>query len=198
MNEFKKKMGGHRIETTTTVIDKLTGEILYDVTKLGRRSSNGRGWVIVYTDKVTDLLLKCPSYATFKVFTLLAMGQQFEEKGMITTKKAVQEKLEITKKTCLDAFKWLKENFIVNECKIDGYTEFMVNPNYVTVGRNRDKRMQEWIRRWDISGVKIKGQMPRGKKLPVSTILDDEPQEKVSVKEIPVDDSLVRVVSRSE
>lgn len=195
MNEEPKQSGGYRIETTTTVIDKMTGEILYDVTKLGRKSSNGRGWVIMYTDKVTNLLLKCPSYATFKVFTLLAMGQRFEEKGMVTTKKAVQEKLEITKKTCIEAFKWLKENYIVNECKIDGYTEFMVNPNYVTVGRNHDKRMKEWIRRWDISGVRSKKQIQhRNKKLPVISVLD-QPQENISVKEIPISDSLVRVIS---
>lgn len=195
MKDEVKQSGGCRIETTTTVIDKMTGEVLYDVTKLGRRSSNGRGWVIMYTEKVTNLLLKCPSYATFKVFTLLAMGQQFEEKGMVTTKKAVQEKLEITKKTCIEAFKWLKENYIVNECKIDGHTEFMVNPNYVTVGRNRDKRMKEWIRRWDISGVRVQKQIQHKKqKLPVISILDT-PQENISVKEIPVSENLVQVVS---
>lgn len=195
MKDEVKQSGGCRIETTTTVIDKMTGEVLYDVTKLGRRSSNGRGWVIMYTEKVMNLLLKCPSYATFKVFTLLAMGQKFEEKGMITTKKAVQEKLEITKKTCIEAFKWLKENYIVNECKIDGHTEFMVNPNYVTVGRNRDKRMKEWIRRWDISGVRVQKQIQhRKQKLPVISILDT-PQENISVKEIPVSDNLVQVVS---
>lgn len=152
MSEVKRK-AKYQIETRTVVTDISTGEVINDVTRLGRKSTNGKGWVIVYTEKVLELLTKCPTFATFKVFTYLSMGQQFEEKGMITTKAAVQKELGITKPTCLAAFKWLKENFIVNECKINGHKEFMVNPNYVTVGRDKKARMKEWIRRWDVSGV---------------------------------------------
>lgn len=138
--------------TQTTIYDEETGEIEYDGVTSGSR--NGKGFCLMYTDKVQDLILKCPSAATLKVFMLLSMGQQFEERGMITTKKAIQDKLHITKPTCLEAFKWLKENFIVNECKIDGHTEFMVNPDYVTVGRDRKKRRAEWVRRWEGKVIK--------------------------------------------
>ena len=79
------------------------------------KSSNGKGWSIMYNDKVMELAMKCTSAATLRVFMLLATQQQFEEKGVVTTKKAVQEKLGITKQTCLEAFKWLKQNFIINE-----------------------------------------------------------------------------------
>ena len=129
-----------------TVMDEDTGEILKDVFSKG--SSNGKGFILMYTDKVEDLILQCPSAATLKVFMLLSMGQQFEERGMITTKKAVQDKLGITKPTCIEAFKWLKEHFIVNEFRVDGHTEFMVNPEFVTVGRDKKKRLKEWQRRW--------------------------------------------------
>lgn len=135
-----------------SVFDDETGELLKEVFAKG--SSNGKGFVLMYTDKVMKLILECPSAATLKVFMLLSLGQQFEERGMITTKKAVQEKLGITKPTCLEAFKWLKDRFIVNECKVDGNTEFMVNPAYVTVGRDKKKRLKEWQRRW--SGQVIK------------------------------------------
>lgn len=135
-----------------TVMDYETGEILSDSFSVG--SQNGKGFVLMYTEKVKDLIVNCPSATTLKVFMLLSIGQQFEERGMITTKKAVQEKLGITKPTCIAAFNWLKENFIVNECKIDGHTEFMINPAYVTVGRDKKKRQAEWIRRW--SGQTIK------------------------------------------
>ncbi len=112
------------------------------------RSSNGKGWLMVYTEKVNMLLDKCPP-STFRVFMALAMGQQFDERGMITTKRAIQERLGMTKQTCLAAFKWLKENFIINEWKnAGGYTEFMVNPEFVTVGKDKKKRMAEWVRRW--------------------------------------------------
>lgn len=113
------------------------------------KSSNGKGWSIMYNDKIMQLVQNCTSAATLRVFMLLATGQQFEEKGYITTKKAVQEKLHIDKSTCLAAFKWLKENFIINEYRNEGgYTEYMVNPEYVTVGKDKKKRQREWLRRW--------------------------------------------------
>lgn len=113
------------------------------------KGSNGKGWSIMYNDKVNELAMKCTSAATLRVFMLLATGQQFDERGMITTKKAVQDKLGITKQTCLEAFKWLKQNFIINEYRTEGgYTEYMVNPEYVTIGKDKKKRMKEWIRRW--------------------------------------------------
>ena len=113
------------------------------------KSSNGKGWSIMYNDKVMELAMKCTSAATLRVFMLLATQQQFEERGVITTKKAVQDKLHIDKSTCLNAFKWLKENFIINEYRVDnGYTEYMVNPEFVTVGKDKKKRMKEWLRRW--------------------------------------------------
>jgi len=37
---------------------------------------------------------------------------------------------------------------VINECKINGCTEFMVNPLYITVGRDKKKRQKEWLRRW--------------------------------------------------
>lgn len=135
-----------RLLTQTIITDEDTGEVLIDRTTSG--STNGKGFVLMYTDRVNELLVKCPSASTLKVFMLLSMGQQFDERGMITTKKAVQDKLGITKQTCLEAFKWLKDNMIINESKVNGYTEFMVNPAYVTVGRNRKAREREWVKRW--------------------------------------------------
>lgn len=137
-------MSGYVRQVTT--IDEGTGEIISDV--FSRGSPNGKGYILMYTEKVVKLITDCPSASTLKVFMLLSMGQQFEERGMITTKKAIQDKLGIDKSTCLVAFKWLKEHFIINECKIDGHTEFMVNPEYVTIGRDKKKRQAEWLRRW--------------------------------------------------
>lgn len=127
--------------------DGESGEVYSDVTRSGA-GSNGKGWSIMYNDKITELVTKCTSAATLRVFMLLAAGQQFENRGMVTTKKAVQDYLKIDKSTCLEAFKWLKENMIINESKINGCTEFMVNPKYVTVGRDKKAREKEWVRRW--------------------------------------------------
>lgn len=130
----------------TAVYDESTGELIREV--LTRGSPNGKGWVIVYTENTQELLLKCNSAATLKVFMFLAMNQQFEERGFVTTKKYVQEKLGIDKKTCICAFNWLKENMVINESRINGVTEFMVNPRYVTVGRDKKAREKEWVKRW--------------------------------------------------
>lgn len=130
----------------TIIYDGDSGEVFSDSVRTG--SSNGKGWSIMYNDKITELITKCTSAATLRVFMLLAAGQQFEERGMVTTKKAVQEYLKIDKSTCLEAFKWLKDNMVINECKINGCTEFMVNPLYVTVGRDKRKRQKEWVRRF--------------------------------------------------
>lgn len=146
----------------TSIYDEETGELLREVTSKG--SPNGKGWVIVYTDNVQELLLKCNSAATLKVFMLLAVNQQFEERGYITTKQAVQEKLGITKKTCIEAFNWLKENMIINETRVNGCTEFMVNPRYVTVGRDKKAREKEWVKRWT-GGVVSTQRLPESKKI---------------------------------
>lgn len=130
----------------TIIYDGDSGEVLSDTTRSG--SANGKGWVIMYTDKINELVTKCKSAATLRIFMLIAAGQQFEERGMVTTKKAVQEHLGIDKKTCIEGFKWLKDNMIINECKINGCTEFMVNPLYITVGRDKKKRQSEWVRRF--------------------------------------------------
>lgn len=143
IKDFSKE-GSRHVRQTIVYDDE--GKIISDT--LTKGSSNGKGWCIMYNDKVTELVCKCPSASTIKVFMILAAGQQFEERGMVTTKKAVQDKLGITKKTCLEAFKWLKQNFIINEYTINGVTEYMVNPEYVTVGRDKKRRIREWIRRW--------------------------------------------------
>lgn len=146
----------------TSIYDGDTGELIREVTSKG--SPNGRGWVIMYTNNVQELLLKCNSAATLKVFMLLAVNQQFEERGYITTKAAVQEKLGITKKTCIEAFNWLKENMVINETRVNGCTEFMVNPRYVTVGRDKKAREKEWVKRWT-GGVVSTQRLPDSKKI---------------------------------
>lgn len=126
-----------------TVYDEHSGEIVHEVTTRG--SPNGKGWVIMYTEKTMELMKRCTG-STFKVFGFLACGQQFEERGVITTKKAVADYFGMTKKTVLEAFKWLKENHIISEVNHNGVSEFLVNPDYVTIGRDKKKRQKVWVR----------------------------------------------------
>lgn len=149
----------------TSVYDGETGELLREI--FTRGSPNGRGWVIMYTENVLELLTKCNSASTLKVFLYLAVNQKFEERGFMTTKTAVQERLGITKKTCIEAFNWLKENYIVNESKINGCTEFMINPKYVTVGRDKKAREKEWLKRWSGQVVSTQKSLPEKKKIKI-------------------------------
>lgn len=125
------------------VFDEDTGEMVNEVTTRG--SPNGKGWVIMYTAKTLNLMQQCTG-STFKVFAYLACGQQFEERGVITTKKAVQDYLGMTKSTVLEAFKWLKEHNVISEVNHSGCSEFLVNPDYVTIGRDKNKRQKAWSR----------------------------------------------------
>lgn len=134
-------------ETEVTVMktNLVTGEIIYEKTFRGSRS--GGGWVMMFTDMGMDLVSKCSSPTTLRVFMYLAMGQTFEG-GMMTTKLDVERRLGISHKACADAFRWLKRQFILHEWRNRGCTDFMINPRYVSVGKF-DERIKLWNSRWD-------------------------------------------------
>lgn len=102
---------------------------------------------MVFTDMGMEIVSKCPSATTLRVFLYLSMGQNFAG-GMTTTKRAVEQYLGISHKACHQAFVWLKKNFVIHEWRNRGCTEFMVNPRYVSVG-NFDERIKLWNARWD-------------------------------------------------
>lgn len=133
-------------ETTVVKTNLETGEIIYETTYRGSRS--GGGWIMMFTDKGMEIVEKCPSPITLRVFLYLSMGQHFDG-GMITTKLDVEKKLGISHKSCADAFRWLKHNFVIHEWRNRGCTDFMVNPRYVSVGKF-DERIKLWNARWDL------------------------------------------------
>ena len=47
----------------------------------------------------------------------------------------------------MSSLKWLEENFLVKEAIINGQSDFMVNPDYATIGKNKKIRVAEWNRR---------------------------------------------------
>ena len=133
------------------------GEIVYDVTKRTDAKQNGGGFVISYTEKMCEFLEKCSTGATVRVFLYIAHHQGFGNGGVVAadnqfgyrcTHKFLQQVLRLDRKSVYNALKSLKDNFLVNETKINGASEFMVNPNYVTVGTNKKERMAVWNSRW--------------------------------------------------
>lgn len=131
--------------TQVIVSDMSTGEVLADKTYFGARSKGG--WCMLYQQRGLDLIAKAPSASVLKVFMYLACGQTYDG-GMKTTKRAVEENLGLSHKSVAQAFKWLKDNYIVHEWRVDGCAEFMINPQYVCIGKF-DERMKVWVRRWD-------------------------------------------------
>ena len=113
---------------------------------------NGSGFVISYTEKMCEFLEEVKTGSIVRLFVYIAHHQQYGSDGKTygyrCSHKYLQKVLNVDKSTLWEAFKFLKENFLVNESKIDGQIEFMVNPNYVTIGTDKKTRMREWNRRW--------------------------------------------------
>ena len=98
-------------------------------------TQNGDGFMLMYRDAI-GLLAKTAPPLALRVFLTLSAKQEFEG-GLKSTKKAVADELEITYENIMKAFKWLKEHAYVKERKVNGQTEFLLNPNVTTCGKNR-------------------------------------------------------------
>lgn len=129
--------------TEITISDTTTGEVLVEKTVWGARSKGG--WVMFYQEAGLELIAQAPTPAVLKVFMYLAMGQTYEG-GMRTTKADVQKKLGLSKPTIIGAFNWLKSMYVVHEWRVQGCTEFLINPVYVCIGKF-DERMKLWKQR---------------------------------------------------
>ena len=109
--------------------------------------------MISYADKLCNLAIEAPHGSILRVFLYIAHNQQYgndnKHFGYSCSKTYLQEKLGISRKSVYNALKWLKEKFIIHEGRVDGQLEFMVNPEYVTIGINKKKRQKEWKRRWE-------------------------------------------------
>ena len=130
-----------KIGKQTTVFDAETGEVIRETVTFG--SQNGEGWVIMYRDTFDSLIENAPDFSTLKVFLKLSIKQEFEN-GVRTTKQAIADELNISYRSIIKAFNWLKENNYLKERKINGQTEFLLNPNVTTCGKNRKAKIKLW------------------------------------------------------
>lgn len=136
------------------------GEILSEVT-LEDRKQNGSGFVLSYTDKMIEFIGKYSTGATVRLFLYLAHNQQYGTNGVFgfrCSRVSLQNALGLTRKTVYSALMELKNDFLVHELRVDGVSEFMVNPNYVTIGKEKKTRLAEWNKRWAESFRQSPGQ----------------------------------------
>ena len=120
----------------------------YNLTAGGLHNPNfeedyGDGWVLVYRKTYRDLLLGVTNPSILRVFGLLMTKQNFE-RGINTTKKAIADELKISYDSVMVAFKWLKEHGYVKERKVNGQTEFLLNPDVTTCGKNKQAKIDLW------------------------------------------------------
>lgn len=128
------------------------GEVVYDNRKR-QIHQNGSGFVVSYTEKVCELLKQIPTGSVLRIFFFLAHNQQFandgKQFGYRCSKTYLQDVLGLDRKSVYNSLKVLREKYLVLETKIDGQSEFMVNPNYITIGADKKSRLREWSRRWE-------------------------------------------------
>lgn len=127
------------------------GEVVYDNLRKRGLSQNGSGFVISYTGKMCEFLQKCAAGSHVRLFVYLAHNQGYGDNGVYgyrCDRKYLMALLKIDRKTLYNALKYLQDSVLVLETRIDGQSEFMVNPNYVTIGRDKRARMTEWNNRW--------------------------------------------------
>lgn len=127
------------------------GEVVDSVTRRIQQK-NGSGFVISYTAKMCEFLEKVSTGSIVRVFVYIAHHQNYGTDGKTFGYRCSHHHLEsalsMERPTLWAALKFLKEKYLVHVGKIDGCTEFMVNPNYVTIGTDRKTREYEWNRRW--------------------------------------------------
>lgn len=124
-------------------------------------SQNGSGFVISYTDKMLELLTDLKTPSALKIFLYIAHKQGYGNPvyGFRCSKKHLSETLCIERSTVWDSLKLLREKFLVLETVVDGQSEFMVNPSYITIGSDKKSRLREWSRRWEEHFKKTNGKV---------------------------------------
>lgn len=88
-------------------------------------------------------LIKNAPPSALRVFGILSSKQNYYG-GIKITKQALADALKFSYDNALRGFKWLKDNGYVKERKVDGITEFLLNPNVTTCGKNRKEKLELW------------------------------------------------------
>jgi len=113
----------------------------------------------VFFDEIRTLrtVNDAPNDFAIKIFLYLAIKQPNDGiRGYQIDKKQLQYDLKLTRTVFFDSLRWLKENLVVNEVKLVGYSDFMVNPYIVMNNGDKNERIAEWNRRVHLEDDKIR------------------------------------------
>lgn len=107
--------------------------------------------MLSYTEKMCEFLEKTKQGATVRLFLYIAHHQNYGNDGVYgyrCSHKFLYKILGLDRKSVYNALAELKRNYLVHELFINGVYEFMVNPDYITIGTDKKMRVKEWNRRW--------------------------------------------------
>lgn len=127
------------------------GEVVREYGFTPRLAKNRGGFVIAYTQAMSEFLEREQQGSVVRLFLYIAQHQDYGTNGVYgfrTTRSYLAKVLSLTRKTVYTALEYLKSKYLVNELRINGSLEFMVNPDYVTIGADRRGRDREWNERW--------------------------------------------------
>ena len=176
--------GGEQLETPLSMsqvsfrqvisYDK-DGQVVADVLRPAFKP-NGGGFVLSYTEKMCEFLERTKHGATVRVFLYIAHHQNYGNDGVFgyrCSHKFLRQALRLDRKSIYNALKELKDEYLVNEIVVDGVSEFMVNPQYVTIGIDKKIRTRVWNKRWEMENRKRVATLRR-KEIATTTINSSE------------------------
>ena len=113
---------------------------------------------MIFDDRRTlRTINEAPNPNILKIFFYLAFHQPNDGiRGYTIDKTQLQYDLKLGRATFFNCLRWLKENLVVNEIKLVGESDFMVNPYIVMNNGDRDARIAEWARRVRLDNAKIR------------------------------------------
>jgi len=141
-----------KVDCVETIRYDENGDVVVDTVRKNR-SQNGSGFVISYTAKMLDFIESTRQGSAVRLFLYLAHNQNYGTEGKTfgyrCSHKYLQQVLGLDRKSVYNAVAYLKEKFLLIETREDGTSEFMVNPNYITIGSDKKTRMRVWNERWE-------------------------------------------------
>jgi len=141
-----------KVDCVETIRYDENGDVVVDTVRKNR-SQNGSGFVISYTAKMLDFIESTRQGSVVRLFLYLAHNQNYGTEGKTfgyrCSHKYLQQVLGLDRKSVYNAVAYLKEKFLLIETREDGTSEFMVNPNYITIGSDKKTRMRVWNERWE-------------------------------------------------
>ena len=152
-----------KIDSQTVFELKITSQTVFD--KNIRSDYNLRDFfsreaifMVNFSDRCSEFIKNNNVSSIVRIFFYIAFNQDTNGEnvtsGFKCSRNFLCDELKLRKSTVWAALKYLEDELLVNEAIINGQTEFMVNPYFVMVGDDRDKRIAEWARRVNLDNEK--------------------------------------------